>query len=77
MAEEIDIENCNFRNFRSPWPWRWIGSKSYWCTCGRGLPTHQITSKSEKLFCGHMYGRMYGWTHLTSVSLLGHHQAMT
>ena len=25
--------------------------------CGRGLPTHQIRSKSEKKFCGHTDGR--------------------
>ena len=51
MAEEIDIEGCNFRNFRS--------SVTLTLTLdrvdvilvrisGRGLPTQQIRSKSEK-----------------------------
>jgi len=32
LAEELDLENCNFRNFRSqwPWPWPWIRSSSHW-----------------------------------------------
>jgi len=51
MADEIDLEKCNFRTFRS--------SVTLTLTLdqvevkrvpisGRGLPTHQIRSKSEK-----------------------------
>jgi len=31
MAEEIDLEKCNFRNSRSPspWPWPWSGHTAY------------------------------------------------
>jgi len=50
MADEIDLEKCNFRNFSS--------SVTLTLTldrvevklvriCGRGLCTHQIWSKSE------------------------------
>jgi len=53
MAEEIDIEKCNFRNFRS--------SVTLTLTLdrvevilvhisGRGLHTYQIRLKSEKVF---------------------------
>jgi len=53
MAKEIDLEKCTFRNFGS--------SVTLTLTldrvevilvriCGRGLPTHQIRWKSEKLF---------------------------
>jgi len=38
--------------------------------CGRGLPTHQIRWKSEKLFVD---VRTDGRTHLSS-NLLGHHR---
>jgi len=77
MAEEIDLEMCNFRNFGS--------SVTFTLTLDRvevipvripdwGLPTHQIRSKSEKLFCGRTDGRTDGWTdgrtHLSS-NLLG------
>jgi len=50
MAEEIDLETCNFRTSEAqrPWPSPWIGSKSHWCAYP--VPTHQIRSKSEKLF---------------------------
>jgi len=59
MVKEIDIEKCNFRNFRSCDLDLDLGS-------GHGnigthiwsrSTTHQITSKSEKLFCGCMEGR--------------------
>jgi len=60
MAEEIDLQKCNFQNFRS--------SVTLILDCvkvtlmrisGRNLPTHQIKSKSEKLFVdGHMDGWM-------------------
>ena len=53
MAEEVDLEKCTFRNFGS--------SVTFTLTLdrvevtlvrisGRGLPTHQIRWKSEKLF---------------------------
>jgi len=59
MTEEIDLEQCIFRNFGS--------SVTLTLTlyrvevtlvriCGRGLPTHQIRWKSEKL-CGRTDGR--------------------
>jgi len=49
MAEEIDLEKCNFRNFRSPRPWPWIGSYGILlCITHRPL--------SEKLFVD---GRTY------------------
>ena len=62
MAEETDVEKCNFRNYRS--------SVTLILTLvrvevilvrisGRGLPTHQIRSKSEKLFVD---GQTYIWT---------------
>ena len=38
MAEEIDVEKCTFCNSGSS------------VICGRGLPTHQIRWKPEKLF---------------------------
>jgi len=75
MAKEIDLEKCKFRNFRS--------SVTLILTLdrvevklvdksGRGLPTHQIKSKSEKLFCG----RTDGQTDLSS-NLLDHRWVMT
>ena len=68
-AEKIDIDKCNFRNFgRSvtlTWTWDWV-EVTLVRISGQGLPTHQIRSKSEKIFCGHMDGR----THLSS-NLLG------
>ena len=71
MAEEIDLEKCTFRNFGS--------SVTLTSTldrvevtlvriCGRGLPTHQIRWKSEKLSVD---VRTDGRTHLSS-NLLGH-----
>jgi len=56
MAEEIDLEKCTFRNFGSS-----VILTLDWVKvilvriCGRGLPTHQIRWKSEKLF-GHTDG---------------------
>jgi len=69
MAEEIDLEKCTFRNFGS--------SVTLTLTldrveviliriCGRGLSTHRIRWKSEKLFVD---GRTD--SHLSS-NLLGH-----
>jgi len=75
MAEEIDLEKCNFGNFGS--------SVTLTLTltldrvevilmriCGRGLPTHEIRSKSEKLF---VEVRTDGQTDGHSCSNLGHH----
>jgi len=42
---------------------------------GRGLPTHQIRSKSERTFLW-TFGRTYGRTDQRS-NLLGHRWAMT
>ena len=53
MAEEIDVEKCNFRNFRSPVTLTLTLDQvevTLVCISGRGLPTHQMISKSEKLF---------------------------
>jgi len=67
MAEEIDVEKCDFRNFTS--------SMSLTLTmyrvevilvhiCGPGLPTYQIRSKLDVW--------MDGRTRLPIVDLLGH-----
>jgi len=79
MAEDIDLEKCNFQNFRIPVMLTLDRVEvKLVCISGRGLPTYQITPKSEKkTFCGHMHIRTDGWTHPTSVSLLGHRRAMT
>jgi len=81
MAEEIDVEKCNFRNFRSPVTLTLTLDQvevTLVCISGRGLPTHQIISKSEKL-CGRTDGQMYERTDdtLKFSSLLGHRLAMT
>jgi len=53
MAEEIDLEKCTFRNFGSTvtltltLDWVEFTLVRIWA---RGLPTHQIRWKSEKLF---------------------------
>jgi len=75
MVEEIDLENCNFRKFRIPVTLTldWV-EVILMCIFRRGLPTYRITSKSEELFVN---VRLDGWTHLTSVSLLGHRLAST
>jgi len=49
MAEEIDLEKCNFRNFWSSVTLDWV-EVTLVRICDRGLPTHQIKWKSEKLF---------------------------
>ena len=60
MAEEIDLEKYNFQNFRSPVSDLDLGSGRGHTVCisVRGLPTHQISTKSEKL-CGWIDGRKY------------------
>jgi len=70
-AEEIDIEKCTFRNFGSSVTLTLTLDRvevTLVRICGRGLPTHQITWKSGKLFVdvrtdGHVY---------LSSNLLGH-----
>jgi len=54
-VEEIDLEKCTFRNFGScvtlTLTLTLDGVEvTLVCICGQGLPTHQITWKSEKLF---------------------------
>jgi len=70
MAEEIDVEKCNFRNFTSSVTLTLTLDRvevTLLHISGRDLPTYQIRSKLEKLFCG----RTDGWTYLSS-NLLGH-----
>jgi len=73
MVEEIDLEKCDFWNFRSSVtliltldPVKVILVR----ISGRGLPTNQIRSKSEELYVdrwtGHMYIRMDGQRDLSS-----------
>ena len=51
MAEKIDLEKCTFRNFRSSLTLTLDRVEVTMVhICGRGLPTHQIRWKSEKLF---------------------------
>jgi len=61
MAEEIDIEKCTFRKFGSSVTLTLTLDRvevTLVRICGRGLPTHQIRWKSEKLFVdGRTYGR--------------------
>ena len=75
MVEEIDLEKCNFQNFRSSvtliLTLDWV-KVILVCICGQGLPTKQIRSKSEKIFMdGWMDGRMDGRTDQSS-NLSGH-----
>jgi len=61
MAEKIDLENCNFRNFRSSVTFTLTLDRvevTLVCICGWGLPTQQIRSKSEQNFLW-----TYGWMH--------------
>jgi len=49
--EEIDLEKCNFWNFRSSVTLTFDGVEvTLVYISGQGLPMHQIRSKSEKLF---------------------------
>jgi len=60
-AEEIDLEKCTFRNFGSSVTLTLDRVEVKLVrTCGRGLPTHQIRWKSEKIFLW-----TYGRTHLS------------
>jgi len=55
MAEETDLEKCNFWNFRSSVTLTLtldrVEAILVHISC-RGLPIHQIRSKLEKTFCG-------------------------
>jgi len=69
MAEEIDLEECNFRKFRSSVTLTLTLVRvevTRVPTFGRGLPTHQITSKAEKTFCGRTDGRTDGKSDMAS-----------
>ena len=71
MAEQIDLEKCTFRNFGSSVTLALTLDRvvvTLVRICGRGLPTHQIRWKSEKIFVD---VRTDGRTHLSS-NLLGH-----
>ena len=71
MAEEIDLEKCTFRNFGSSVTLTLTLDRvevTLVRICGRGLPTHRIRWKSEKVFVD---VRTDGRTHLSS-NLLGH-----
>jgi len=56
MAEETDLDKCNFGTLQAPWPRPCIASRSYLCTCGWGLPTHQFEIEIGKTFCGRTDG---------------------
>ena len=63
-AEEIDLEKCTFRNFGSSVTLTLTLDRVeviLVCIFGQGLPTYQITWKSEKLFVDvRTYGRTDG-----------------
>jgi len=71
-ATEIDPEKCNFRNFRSSVTLTLTLDRvevTLVRISGRGLPTHQIRAKLEKLFVdGSTCVRMDGRTDTTSNS---------
>jgi len=68
MAEEIHLEKCDFWNFTRSFTLYRV-EVILVPISGRGLPTHQIRSKLEKLF---LDVRMDGRTQLSIVYLLGH-----
>jgi len=67
-AEEINVEKCNFHNFGSSVTLTLDRVEvTLVHISGRGLPIHQIKSKSEKLYVdvrtnGRTYRQMYGHT---------------
>jgi len=71
-AEEMDLEKCTFRNFGSSVTLTLTLDRvevTLVCISGQGLPTHQITWKSEKLFVDVRTDvRKDGWTDTTSNS---------
>jgi len=74
MVEETDLEKCNFRNFTSSVTLTLYRVEVILVRiCGRGLPTHQLRLKSEKLLW--TYGRTDGRMWLPIVDLLGHRLA--
>jgi len=83
MAEEIDLEKCNFRNFRSSVTLTLILDRvevRLVCMSGRDLITHLIIEIGKKLFCERTDGRTYARTDghsWVSVGLLDHRWAMT
>ena len=61
MAEEVDLEKCNFQNIRSFMTVILTLDRVKFILMhisGRGLLTHQILSKLENFFVD---GWMYGW----------------
>jgi len=52
MAEELDVEKCNFQNFWSPWPWPWIGSYGIPSCISHDLYLHIKFHWNRKNFCG-------------------------
>ena len=54
-SSNTDLEKCNFRNFRRSVTLILTLDRVEVIICSRGLPTHQIRSKSDKLFVA-------GWT---------------
>jgi len=77
MAEEIDQEKCNFQNFRSLVTLILTLDRvevTMMRISNQDLPTHQIRSKSDKLFVDR---RTYVRTDGNSSNSLGHHWAMT
>jgi len=69
-VEEIDLEECNFRNFGRSVTLTLILDRvevTLVCIRGRDVPTHHIRSKSDKLFVDvRTYFRTDGRTRLTS-----------
>jgi len=64
MAEEIDLEKCNFRKFRSSVTLNLTLDRlevTLVRISGRDLPTHLIRAKSEKVFVD---GRKYVCTYV-------------
>jgi len=71
IAEEIDLEKCIFRNFRSSSTLTLTLDRvkvTWMRVSGRVLPTHQIISKFGKTFVeGQKYVCTHGLTHLSSI----------
>jgi len=62
MAEEIELEKCNFQNFRSPMTLTLDRVIRHMCISHRPLSTYQISLKLEKL-CRWTYGWTDGRTY--------------
>ena len=81
MAEEIDLDKCNFLKYRSPvtltltlYRVEVMLVRAYLVEV---YPHTKLHRNRKKTFCGRTDVRTDGRTHLSSVSLLGHPQAMT